>query len=251
MLSGSSGAEASTSMEYGTKKPKRGSAKGRSPPVSTPRSGSGVLSRDQTDDFMTNEYKLKLCPIRCDHDCGKRHQPPALRLRGPARDRPCDDTARAHLAAAPTSPAPCSSSHDWRTCPGAHPGENAARRDHAVVKYLSVCCPESKAVGGGPPGRGRRRNHCRRRGRVCSSSRQPLGACVGELTCGLRPAVLTLVDMDPAAVCWCAQPCPDPPDCPPMRTGCRCADTALVPRPRPPRSAACAPAGRSAPLLTA
>ncbi|KIY99041.1 Zinc finger CCCH domain-containing protein 50 [Monoraphidium neglectum] len=38
---------------------------------------------------------------------------------------------------------PRSSSHDWRTCPYAHMGENAARRDHA--KHLSVSCPDSKA----------------------------------------------------------------------------------------------------------
>lgn len=73
------------------------------------------------------------------------------RARALARPRSCARPRRLHPHCAyKCAPRACprSSSHDWRTCPYAHQGENAARRDHAVVQYLSVCCPESKAVRG-------------------------------------------------------------------------------------------------------
>eukprot|EP00882_Tetradesmus_deserticola_P019701 GHRQ01021230.1.p1 GENE.GHRQ01021230.1~~GHRQ01021230.1.p1 ORF type:complete len:122 (+),score=16.57 GHRQ01021230.1:348-713(+) len=34
--------------------------------------------------------------------------------------------------------------HDWTTCPWAHPGEKARRRDPRVHPYLSIPCSESK-----------------------------------------------------------------------------------------------------------
>lgn len=34
--------------------------------------------------------------------------------------------------------------HDWRSCPFAHPTENARRRDPRLVKYLPVPCPDYK-----------------------------------------------------------------------------------------------------------
>ena len=34
--------------------------------------------------------------------------------------------------------------HDWRSCPFAHPTENARRRDPREVKYMPVPCPDYK-----------------------------------------------------------------------------------------------------------
>ncbi|GBF96125.1 hypothetical protein Rsub_08873 [Raphidocelis subcapitata] len=79
-------------------KSSRGSCGSGSDPDAPPKE---IRTSEQSEDFMINVYKLKLCP------------------RSP--------------------------SHDWRTCPYAHQGENAARRDHQKTQYLSVCCPESKA----------------------------------------------------------------------------------------------------------
>lgn len=43
---------------------------------------------------------------------------------------------------------PCSKRHvhDWTTCPYAHPGEKARRRDPRVFSYLAIPCPETKQV---------------------------------------------------------------------------------------------------------
>lgn len=42
---------------------------------------------------------------------------------------------------------PCSKrcAHDWTTCPFAHPGEKARRRDPRTHAYLAIPCPEVKA----------------------------------------------------------------------------------------------------------
>jgi hypothetical protein len=40
----------------------------------------------------------------------------------------------------------CREAHDQQGCPYTHPGEGAARRDPMKFKYMSVCCPDSKAV---------------------------------------------------------------------------------------------------------
>ena len=38
--------------------------------------------------------------------------------------------------------------HDWTTCPYAHPGEKAARRDpRGHIKYTGIACPDMKAGG--------------------------------------------------------------------------------------------------------
>ena len=38
--------------------------------------------------------------------------------------------------------------HDWATCPYAHPGEKAARRDlRGHIKYTGIACPDMKAGG--------------------------------------------------------------------------------------------------------
>lgn len=34
--------------------------------------------------------------------------------------------------------------HDWRSCPFAHPTENARRRDPREVRYMPVPCPDYK-----------------------------------------------------------------------------------------------------------
>ncbi|KIZ02589.1 zinc finger (CCCH-type) family protein [Monoraphidium neglectum] len=41
---------------------------------------------------------------------------------------------------------PCSrrTSHDWTSCPFAHPGEKARRRDPRLFSYLAVPCPDVK-----------------------------------------------------------------------------------------------------------
>ncbi|KAF5837170.1 hypothetical protein DUNSADRAFT_4730 [Dunaliella salina] len=46
---------------------------------------------------------------------------------------------------------PCSKRycHDWTTCPFAHPGEKAKRRDPRIYTYTGVACPEMK-----------KNNHC-------------------------------------------------------------------------------------------
>lgn len=36
--------------------------------------------------------------------------------------------------------------HDWRTCPFAHPTENARRRDPNLYRYSAVACPDYKQV---------------------------------------------------------------------------------------------------------
>ncbi|CAD7697133.1 unnamed protein product [Ostreobium quekettii] len=43
---------------------------------------------------------------------------------------------------------PCSKRfcHDWTTCPFAHPGEKARRRDPRVYRYTGIACPEMKTV---------------------------------------------------------------------------------------------------------
>lgn len=35
---------------------------------------------------------------------------------------------------------------DWTTCPFAHPGEKAKRRDPRVHAYTGVACPDMKKV---------------------------------------------------------------------------------------------------------
>lgn len=36
--------------------------------------------------------------------------------------------------------------HDWRSCPFAHPTENARRRDPREFRYCSIACPDYKQV---------------------------------------------------------------------------------------------------------
>ena len=46
--------------------------------------------------------------------------------------------------------------HDWRSCPYAHPTENARRRDPREFRYCALACPDYKqvTVGGRGPARG-------------------------------------------------------------------------------------------------
>jgi len=41
---------------------------------------------------------------------------------------------------------PCSKRfcHDWTTCPFAHPGEKARRRDPRLYAYTGIACPDMK-----------------------------------------------------------------------------------------------------------
>jgi len=43
---------------------------------------------------------------------------------------------------------PCAkrNSHEWTTCPFAHPNEKARRRDPRIYKYLAIPCPDTKEV---------------------------------------------------------------------------------------------------------
>jgi hypothetical protein len=43
-------------------------------------------------------------------------------------------------------PCPKRGSHDWSSCPYAHPKEKARRRDPRIYKYVSSPCPESLKV---------------------------------------------------------------------------------------------------------
>ncbi|KAK9835469.1 hypothetical protein WJX74_000871 [Apatococcus lobatus] len=47
---------------------------------------------------------------------------------------------------------PCSKRycHDWTTCPFAHPGEKARRRDPRVFNYTGIACPDMKKEGSCP-----------------------------------------------------------------------------------------------------
>lgn len=65
----------------------------------------------------------------------------APRVAPPRPPPPC--AAPSRLQVLPCSKRYC---HDWTTCPFAHPGEKAKRRDPRAYTYTGVACPEMKKV---------------------------------------------------------------------------------------------------------
>lgn len=60
----------------------------------------------------------------------------------------CDDnTNRGTICPFQVTPCSQAAAHDWTTCPFAHAGEKAVRRDPRTHDYTGIACPDMKRVG--------------------------------------------------------------------------------------------------------
>jgi hypothetical protein len=74
--------------------------------------------------------------------------PTQLLLFVPKTPRPCTCCPEYHLYAFKILSCPLKTSHDWSSCPWAHPKEQARRRDPRRYYYTPVMCPYAKMVYG-------------------------------------------------------------------------------------------------------